>query len=205
MRQLAVDERTDFAAFLETLTPRQWDAPTLCDDWRVRDVVAHVVSYDDLSTTAAVGRIVRAGFSLRKANHARLAELAGLSPDEIMATVRRNIEPRGLTAVAGARVALTDGLIHHQDIRRPLGLPREIPPERLHRVLGFAMTAPPLGARRRVRGLRLVATDLDWTHGDGPEVRGPAEPLLLASAGRRGAVEELSGDGQSILAGRIAG
>lgn len=205
MKQLAADERADFAAFLSTLTPAQWEAPTLCDGWRVRDVVAHVVSYDDLPTRTAVGRVVRAGFSLHRANHARLAELATLSPEEILAMVERNIEPRGLTAVAGGRIALTDGLIHHQDIRRPLGKPREIPPDRLRRVLGFAMTAPPLGARSRVRGLRLVATDLDWAHGDGPEVRGPAEPLLMASAGRGCAVGELSGDGQPILAGRIAG
>jgi uncharacterized protein (TIGR03083 family) len=202
MKQLAADERAEFAAFLETLTPEQWDAPTLCDEWRVRDVVAHVVSYDDLSLGAAFARVARAGFSLRRANHARLAELANLSTAEILAMVRRNLVPSGLTAVAGARIALTDGLIHHQDIRRPLGLPREIPPERLRRALTFAMTAPPLAVAPRVRGLRLVATDLDWTHGTGQEVTGPAEALLMAATGRRVA-GELSGPGQPTLAARI--
>jgi len=48
VRRLARDERADFAAFLATLPPRQWDAPTLCAEWRVRDVVAHVVGYDEL-------------------------------------------------------------------------------------------------------------------------------------------------------------
>ncbi|MHA6779387.1 hypothetical protein ACVGOW_00065 [Pseudonocardia saturnea] len=68
--------------------------------------------------------------------------------------------------------SLTDGAIHHQDIRRPLGPPRTIPPER-RTVLDLARTAPTIGASKRVRGLTLTATDLDWTAGSGPVVRGP--------------------------------
>jgi hypothetical protein len=67
-----------------------------------------------------------------------------------------------LPARFGGRIALVDGLIHHQDIRRPLGQPREIPTERLRHALNFALIAPPIGGFRRARGLRLVATDLDW-------------------------------------------
>ena len=48
VRRLAWDERAAFAAFLATLSPRQWQVPTLCARWRVRDVVAHVISYDEL-------------------------------------------------------------------------------------------------------------------------------------------------------------
>jgi hypothetical protein len=49
----------------------------------------------------------------------------------------------------------------------------------------------------------LVATDLGWASGRGPEVRGPAESLLMAMAGRRGVVDELSGPGQPTLAARV--
>ena len=52
-------------------------------------------------------------------------------------------------------------------------MPREIPPDRLVEVLEFALTAPTLPAKRNRRGLRLVATDLDWSSGAGPEVSGP--------------------------------
>ena len=62
---------------------------------------------------------------------------------------------------SAARIALVDGLIHQQDIRRPLGIGRDIPGDRLRPVLDFARTAPPIGAFRRIRGLRLVATDRD--------------------------------------------
>ncbi|MGH3310893.1 MAG: hypothetical protein ACRDP3_09940 [Streptomyces sp.] len=65
------------------------------------------------------------------------------------------------------------------------------------------------GGRRRVQArqpARLgVATDLDWSHGRGPEVRGPGEVILRAVAGRCGVVGELSGDGQRKLAHRIEG
>ena len=54
--------------------------------------------------------------------------------------------------------------------------------------------------RGRTRGLRLVATDIDWSHGGGPEVRGPGEALLMAMAGRGDALKDLSGPGKDELA-----
>jgi hypothetical protein len=58
-------------------------------------------------------------------------------------------------------------------------------------------------SRKRARGLRLVATDLPWSAGAGPEVRGPAEALYMALNGRTGAIDQLTGDGVPVLAGRI--
>jgi uncharacterized protein (TIGR03083 family) len=117
--------------------------------------------------------------------------------------VRHHQQPRGLTAGFGGRIALTDGVIHHQDIRRPLGLPRTIPAERMRTVLDFARTAPTIGAGKRIRGLTLTATDLDWSAGNGPVVEGPAESLLMAMAGRRGVSAELAGPGAARLTDRI--
>ncbi|MGK4591193.1 hypothetical protein [Amycolatopsis sp. w19] len=86
-----------------------------------------------------------------------------------------------------------------------LGFPREVPPERLRHALAFARYAPPAKAGKRARGLRLVATDLDWSAGSGPEVRGPGEAVLLSIAGRDVALDELSGPGAAILASRMDG
>jgi DNA-binding transcriptional ArsR family regulator len=96
-------------------------------------------------------------------------------------------------------------LADQQDIRRPLGLPRQVPADRLRCALDFGRTARPIGAKKRVQGLTLTATDLDWSAGAGPVVEGPAESLLMALAGRRGIVEELSGPGRPALAERIGG
>ncbi len=200
---LAREERAELADLLATLTPAQWEAPSLCAGWRVRDVVAHMYSYEELGPVGLVGRFVRGGLRLDRINAAGVAAYADRSPDELLALVRDHQQPRGLTAGFGGRIALTDGVIHHQDIRRPLGLPRDIPAERMRVVLEFARTAPTIGAAKRVRGLTLVATDLDWRAGSGPVVEGPAEPLLMAVAGRRGVAGELTGPGLETLAARI--
>ena len=64
---------------------------------------------------------------------------------------------------------------------------------------------PRLGAGRRIRGLRLQATDVDWAHGRGPEVTGPGEALLMAMSGRPAALADLSGPGLGTLAERLGG
>lgn len=200
--RLARDERADFADFLATLTPEQWDRPTLCTRWRVRDVVAHVISYDELSTTGLVARFLRGGLAPDRINAVGVRDYAARHPDELVALLREHLTPHGLTAGFGGRIALVDGLIHHQDIRRALDRPRTVSPQRLTIALDFGRTAPTLHARRRIRGLRLTATDLDWSTGDGPTVAGPAEPLLMAIAGRP-TTDELTGPGLATLAERI--
>ncbi|SDM74003.1 maleylpyruvate isomerase family mycothiol-dependent enzyme [Allokutzneria albata] len=197
---LAMRERADFADFLGKLTPGQWDLPTLCEGWTVRDVVAHVISYDVLGWRGTLGRLVRGRFSLDKSNAIGVDEYVGA---DLVALLRTYARPRGLTTAFGGRIALVDGMIHQQDIRRPLGLPREIPHDRLLVALRFALFAPPLGAGKQVRGLSLTATDLEWSHGSGPEVRGPGEALLMAIAGRSAALSDLTGPGLPLLTSRL--
>jgi len=59
LRRLAREEPADLAAFPATPSPRQWQAPTLCARWWVRDVVAHVVSYDELDVRGLLAHAVR--------------------------------------------------------------------------------------------------------------------------------------------------
>lgn len=203
--RLARDERADLADFLSGLTPEQRDAPTLCTLWRVRDVVAHIFSYEDLGLVALVRRFAAGRFDGDRVNALGVAAYADHGPDDLLARVREHLQPAGLTARFGGRIALTDGLIHYQDIRRALGLPREVPTDRVRAALRFAPGAPPIGAARRLRGLTFVATDLDWTAGSGPPVEGRGEALLMAMAGRPAALPELSGPGTTILADRLNG
>jgi uncharacterized protein (TIGR03083 family) len=200
---MAKDERTELLALLRTLAPAQWRAQSLCADWSVRDVVTHVVSYDELSTPAVAGTFLRGGGNVAKVNAVALRRYAGLDPDGIIELLARNLRPRGLPAGFGGGIALTDGTIHHQDIRRALGLPRTIPADRLVAVLDFVLGAPTLPARKNAKGLRLQATDVDWTSGTGEEISGPGEALLLALAGRPHSLDELSGSGMPRLRTRI--
>jgi uncharacterized protein (TIGR03083 family) len=202
-QQMAHDERAEFAAFLQGLTAEQWTSPTLCDKWRVREVAIHTVSYDELSTGGLVRRFLKGRLNTDRINAIGVADYADRSPEQIVAMIRANTEPTGLTGGFGGKIALTDGMIHQQDIRRSIGLPRTIDPERLRTALDFARFAPTLRGAWLARGVRLVATDLDWAFGKGPEVRGSGEALLMAMAGRRAALDDLDGPGKAKLAQRF--
>jgi uncharacterized protein (TIGR03083 family) len=200
---MAREERAEMADFLASLRPEQWDHPSLCARWRVRDVAAHVLSYEEHGWDDLTRRVVKARFRPGRVNEVALADYAALEPMELVEFLRDHLTPRGATAGFGGRVGLVDAVIHHQDMRRPLGMPRRIPPERLLCALPFAVTALPLRGFWNARGVRLVATDLDWERGTGPEARGPAEVLLMVLAGRRGVAHELTGPGAESLQQRL--
>lgn len=201
--QMARAEREEFAALLEGLTPQHWECPTLCRGWRVCDVVAHVIGYDPLSRMQLVRWMAKGLVTRGGSNAVEVAEYVDKSPEELTALMREYALPRGITAGFGGRIALTDGMIHQQDIRRPLGILRTIPAEPLRIALDFTLTAPRLLGAWQARGVRLVATDLDWSHGKGAEVRGTGEALLMAMAGRAAALDDLEGPGKAKLAQRF--
>ena len=205
LRGLATAERRDLADYLDTLTEEQWEEPSLCPGWAVRDVVGHLPSYDELGWPAVVALFARSRFSLARCNQVGVERSRRLSTQQLVARLRAHAAPRGITAMFGGAIALTDGVIHHQDIRRALGHPRTVPEERLVAALDFAPRARALPAPEIARGLRLVATDVDWAHGAGPEVEGPGEALLVALAGRRQGLAGLEGPGLATLADRVAG
>jgi len=199
-KEMARDEREAFASLLDGLTPQQWNTPTLCELWTVREVAIHTVSYDELTTGGLVGRFLKGRLNTDRINAIGVADYSDRSPQQITVLIRSYAQPHGLTGGFGGKIALTDGMIHQQDIRRSIGLPRTIDPERLRTALNFARFAPTIRGAWRARGVRLVANDLDWSHGRGPEVRGPGEALLMAMAGRRAALDDLDGPGKAKLA-----
>jgi uncharacterized protein (TIGR03083 family) len=202
-KEMARDEREGFASFLDGLTSQQWNSPTLCELWTVREVAIHTVSYDELTTGGLVGRFLKGRLNTDRINAIGVADYSDRSPQQITVLIRSYAQPHGLTGGFGGKIALTDGMVHQQDIRRSIGLPRTIDPERLRTALNFARFAPTIRGAWRARGVRLVASDLDWSHGRGPEVRGPGEALLMAMAGRRAALDDVDGPGKAKLAQHI--
>jgi hypothetical protein len=116
---------------------------------------------------------------------------------------------KAFSRVIKPQESLVDHIVHQQDMRRPLGLPRKVPAERLLAALGVVTVYPGVGgaagAKNRARGLRLAATDVNWSYGKGPGVRGTGEALLLALTGRPIMLDELTGDGVPALRDRIGG
>lgn len=201
--QEAAAERAELADLLDGLSPEQWEAPSLCVGWRVRDVVAHVVSYEGVSRAVLMRRLTRTNFRPWRLNDVGVADYRDLPVTELINLLRAHLRPSGATERFGGGVGLVDGLIHQQDIRRALGVPRQIPLQRLRYALGFALWAPPLRGMWKARGVRLVATDVDWSWGRGPEARGTAEAVLMTMAGRAGVAQELVGPGRDVLIQRF--
>lgn len=199
VRTLARLERVEFADLLEGLTPQQWGMPSLCHGWSVRDVVTHTVAYLGQSRKLLLINMIRARGDVDRINADQLRKQAGRSPARLVELMRQGAEPSGAAALYRGRVGLIECLIHQQDIRRPLEQPRAIPDERLRVSLDYARVSPVIGGARRTRGVRLVATDMDWSAGHGPEVRGSGEALLLAMTGRAELLDELDGEGVTLL------
>lgn len=203
------EERTEILSFLCGLTPAQWDTPSLCEGWRVRDVAVHLLvdePFRELGWPQALAKLAGMRFSVHRANAWVVQHNAARDTSEILATWRRSLPPGPVARFLGAGTCLRAGIIHHQDMRRPLAMPRPIPAERLTGVLDTIITPKGninLGSRDRAAGLRLRATDIDWISGDGPEVSGPAEALMMALAGRATALAELDGEGAQLLADRV--
>ena len=198
-------ENADFSAYLHTLTDEQWDKPSLCQGWLVRHVVGHIVYGNELKLWTLPFRLARYGFSSdRSGKHYSIARGERGTPQQLLRDFDARNPWAGTCRVLPPRLVLLDRLVHQQDIRRALGHPRTIPEERLRAVLD---TAPKLGsvfrARKRTRGLRFVATDLDWSWGAGPEVTGPGEALLMSMLGRKQAVIGLTGPGLSTFSSRV--
>jgi uncharacterized protein (TIGR03083 family) len=195
-------ERRSLADLLAGLRPAQWQAQSLCSEWRVKDVAAHLAmtpSGPDLHTIAwglvrARGDVWAFGRDIARA-HARRPE------HTLVAELRRDAASRHLPAVSNAKNMLVDILVHGQDITRPLGIERPMPAEAavaaFHRVWSMGW---PFHARRRMQGLRLVADDADLSVGAGRTVEGNLSDLLLLVTGRTAAASHrLRGPGADRL------
>jgi uncharacterized protein (TIGR03083 family) len=201
---MVAETRTDLASYLETLGPEQWDAPTLCAEWKVRDVVGHLVEgANKLAMGKVLGGMVKHGFNMNKMLAVMAIEEGKHSPEELLKAVRESVALRNTPPMTKPEDVLSDTVIHSQDIRRALGGPGTIPEPRVRVVLDrMKNTGTILGNKKRVAGLKLVATDMEWTHGEGAEVRGSGEALLMAMCGRKAALDDLSGDGVATLRSR---
>jgi len=147
----AAEERADLLALLRELNPAQWNAQSLCTNWRIRDVATHIVSYNKVSTAATVATFLRGGLRTGSVNEVALTRYRDLDTDGIIDLVARNQHPSGLPTGFKGGIALTDGTIHHQDIRRPQGLPRAIPEHRLVPALTFSLGALALPSKGNAR------------------------------------------------------
>jgi uncharacterized protein (TIGR03083 family) len=195
-------ERKALADDLRSLSAAQWATPSLCGGWTVRDALAHMTATARMTPPRFFGKMLMSGFSFEKVQSAGIAENKGASPAETLARftaeVGSSMHPPGPNDSW-----LGETLVHAEDVRRPLGIPHAYPTDAAVQVANFYKGSNLLiGAKSRIAGMRLVATDTDWQHGDGLQVSGPIMSLVMVMTGRAAALDGLTGDGVTTLAGR---
>ena len=193
-------ERAALASLLAGLEPEQWDTPSLCPGWRVRDVAAHIISAPQATPWSAAAALARGRMSFDRMVLLDARRRGSAPPATILGDYRRLAHSRRRAPGTFGTTPLLDVLVHTQDIAIPLGLAHRMPAdaaaacaEQVWRV------AFPFNARRRLGSFALRATDADWQAGDGPAVEGPIEALLLLLTGRRAWLHRLAGPGATQL------
>ena len=132
-------------------------------------------------------------------SHRAVAEASAGGPEATLAAFRANADSKK-SPPGPVDSWLGETLIHSEDIRRPLGISHSYPMDAVVRTLDFYKKSNLIvGAKKRIAGLTLKATDADWSTGSGPLVEGPAMSLLLAMTGRKPALDDLTGDGVATL------
>jgi len=206
--QTIEQERLRLADLLATLADDEWDHPSLCTGWRVRDVAAHVaLAPNPPGPWDMVGWAVRSRGSFNRLNHdISVAHADAVSGAELVADLRAHAASRRLPPFTSYRNILFDTLVHAQDIAIPLNRTHPMPLAAARAGATRVWTMGwPFWARRRLAGYHLVATDVNWHAGTGPlEVSGPIDALLLLLVGRTAALHRLGGPDVTVLAAQIA-
>lgn len=176
-------QRADLADLLDGLSPEQWTAPSLCDGWRVRDVASHL-THSHMSPLRAMVEAARSGFRFDPMIR-RLALEDSRSQAQITAALRGMVGSRKKILGTTDRDPLMDILVHGQDIAVPLGIDRPMPTDAAVEVANHMWHMRfPMNPSKRLQGVRLLATDVDFAVGAGSEMRAPIRDLVMVIAGR---------------------
>ncbi len=196
-------ERELLVETLAGLPDDAWTTPSLCQGWSVQETAGHILAAAEQTPAAFYKELIGARFRFDVFTDRAARRLGALGPSVLVErlgarTTTTNHPPAPVMAMLGEIV------VHGEDIRRPLGIAHKVPEDALVAVAdSYRKSNLLIGAKRRIAGLRLRASDVDWTGGDGPEVTGPLSSLVLSMTGRRAGLVDLTGDGVATLATRV--
>ncbi len=193
-------ERASLVDALAALPDGDWDKPSLCTGWTVREVVGHLIATANMTPPKFFAKLAGSGFNFQSLTRKDIQQFtAGRTNAGLVDAMRSRVQAR--TAPPGPAASwLGETIVHGEDVFRALGGYREHPVEHVVAVADFYKNSNMLiGAKNRINGVTLRATDTHWRHGTGPEVSGPVIALVLAMTGRRAALDDLHGDGVAVL------
>jgi uncharacterized protein (TIGR03083 family) len=196
-------ERAALAADLAPLTDEQWQTKSLCGDWTVQQVLGHMTAAAVTNPGKWFVRFAGTGFRFKTLINGDIATQTEGGPAQTLARFRAAENSNGHPP-GPVDSWLGETMVHAEDIRRPLGITHDYDVDALTQLATFYTTSNLLiGAKKRVAGLTLRATDADWSTGSGPEVTGPAIAIVMAMTGRSCGLDDLNGDGVDTLRARM--
>ncbi|MCE9622425.1 MAG: maleylpyruvate isomerase family mycothiol-dependent enzyme [Actinomycetia bacterium] len=195
-------ERKALYAELQGLTEAQWATMTVCDPWTVRHLVAHMTALGNQTAPNFFKGMITTGFNFNKFVDKDLRKFNNGSNADVLAGFAKTLT-NGKTPPGPKYVPLGEYMCHGEDIRRAIGSAGKHAEAHVVALAGaYQTTGNPLGGKKRSAGLKLRATDVDWTFGDGPEVAGPGMDLILAMSGRAKSLDNCTGEGVATMRGR---
>jgi uncharacterized protein (TIGR03083 family) len=207
-----VDARREAVAdLLAELTPAEWDTPSLCPGWTVRDVAGHLAVQHRLRPRDVVRELARARGNLdAMSRDVSIRHAHDRTTGQLVEEVRGLVGHRKVLPVITPLEVLTDLLVHARDIADPLGREDRWPTEAAVTVAGRLWHSPlhlrgEFATRKRLAGCRLAASDAEWSAGEGAEVTGRIDDLVMLMAHRDSVLPRLSGAGVEVLRGRLGG
>lgn len=185
MMDLIAAHRSALADALGGLTADQWRGSSLCTGWTPAHVLAHQTMPFRISGQDFMAGLQRCDGDFTRFSDEIAERDSRIPPAELVAVLRDNADNPWSPPGGDLAGALSHDVIHGLDISWPLGIQYEIRDGATRAVLDSITSA---GQQTLfgfcLDGIRVSATDLDWSAGEGAELAGRSRDLLPLLAGR---------------------
>jgi uncharacterized protein (TIGR03083 family) len=168
----------------DQLRDQDWDHPSLCVGWRVRELVAHLTMPARYTAEQFGLELATANGDFTLLSNLIAARDGELPTEQLLADLSSPVLAGWQPPGGGAIGALNHVVVHGLDATNALGLPRACSDQAARTILDELAGG---GAERfgvRLADLQLVADDLDWQSGSGRTVTGSAAELISLACHR---------------------
>jgi uncharacterized protein (TIGR03083 family) len=172
------------ADLLATTAVDAWDAPSLCEKWLVRHVIAHVTMPARLTPAQFGAEMAAAQGDFTVLSDTVATRDASLPVADLLDQLRSARLHAWQPPGGGAAGALSHAVIHSLDVTIALDRPAVAPTEAVTTVLDQLTAVRGSWFGVDLTGVRLEATDTDWSWGSGRLVRADSGSLVALLSGR---------------------
>jgi uncharacterized protein (TIGR03083 family) len=159
--------REAFGNYLSNLSADDWSKQSLCADWSAKDLVAHMLVIPTMSKGQVFRAFLGSRFNLDRMNAKLVGKLtATMSTSQLAAATTSSAASHGMPPGLKLPGVLNELVIHSADVAEGVGKPFDLPTADYVSCLAYLQDVQPVfGAKQRIAGLRLQATDSEWSTG----------------------------------------